>query len=64
MNFVISILLNLTLTVVKYVFCDVNFVKFKNYGIMLLFSQVTHYSPQKESKGKHNECLFSTPLKE
>ena len=43
MNFVISILLQLALTVVKDVFCDVNCVKRKIvYGSMLHFSQVTH----------------------
>ena len=29
---------------------------------MLHFSQVTNQSPQSESKGKNNECLFSTPF--
>ena len=62
MNFVISILLKLALTVVKDVFCDVNCVKCnKVYGRMLHFSQVTHKSPQSEFKDKNNECLFSTP---
>ena len=43
MNFVISILLKLALTVVKGVLCDVNCVKCeKMYGSMLHFSQVTH----------------------
>ena len=62
MNFIISILLKLALTIVKDVFCDVNCVKCKNvYGSMLHFSQVTHESPQSESKDKNNEFLFSTP---
>ena len=43
MNFVISILLKLALTVVKDVFCDVICVKCKKvYGSMLHFSHVTH----------------------
>ena len=54
MSFDISILLKLAFTVVKDVYCDVNCVKCN-------FSQLTHSSPQSKSKGKHNECLFSTP---
>ena len=43
MNFVISILLKLALTVVKDVFCDVNCVKYKEvYGSLLHFSQAAH----------------------
>ena len=54
MNFVISILLKLASTVVKNVICDAD----KVYGIMLHFSQVTHLSPQRESKCKNSECLI------
>ena len=62
MNFVISILLKLALTLVKDVFCDVNCVKCKKvYDSLLHFSQVTLKNPQSESKDKKNECLFSTP---
>ena len=37
MNFVISILLKLALTVVKDVFCDVNCVKCKKYMVLCSF---------------------------
>ena len=44
MDYVISILLKIALTVVKDVFCDVNCVKCKKkvYGSLLHFNQVTH----------------------
>ena len=61
MDFVISILLKLALTAVKDEICDVTCVKCKKvYGCKLHFSQVTHSSPQSESKDKNNVCLFST----
>ena len=43
MDFAISILLKLALTVVNDIFCDVNCVKCKKvYGSLLQKSQVTH----------------------
>ena len=60
----VSILLKLALNVVKDLFCDVSCVKCKKvYGLMLHFSQVTHSSPQSESKGTTNEYLFIINLK-
>ena len=56
MNFVISILLKVALTVVNDVFGDVNCVKCKSVWYYASFQP----SPQSKSKGKNNECLFST----
>ena len=53
MDFAIFNRLKLALTVVKDLFNDVDSIKYKMYMELL------HLSPQIQSKGKNNKCLFS-----